>query len=107
MPVNVLVASSTDAGLTVLDTLLAARLVTSGTDAEGNDIDELAHEAILREWPRLRAWLNEDRDELRVLAHLESSSREWNAAGQAESELYAGRRLEAAEEVPCGEAERS
>ncbi len=99
VPVSVLVASGTPEGVSVLDTLLAARLVTAGTDAEGTDIDELAHEALLREWPRLRAWLDEDREELRVLAHLESASREWDATGRTETELYAGRRLEAAEEI--------
>jgi class 3 adenylate cyclase len=99
VPVNVLVASGTPDGLSVLDVLLAARLVTAGTDAEGTHVDELAHEALLREWPRLRAWLDEDRDELRALAHLESASRDWDASGRNESELYAGRRLEAAEEV--------
>ena len=43
-----------DAG-DVLDTLAAERLVTLG-DGEA----ELAHEALLREWPRLRGWLDED-----------------------------------------------
>src|SRR5207247_6247576 len=45
----------------LLDKLVQARLVT---------VDEktvqFAHEALIREWPRLRGWLNEDRESLRV-----------------------------------------
>jgi class 3 adenylate cyclase/WD40 repeat protein len=99
VPLDVLLASGTDGSAKVLDTLTAARLVTAGTDAEGTDIDELAHEALLREWPRLRDWLDEDRDELRAMAHLETAARDWDAAGRGESELYAGRRLDAAEGI--------
>jgi WD40 repeat protein len=85
----------------VLQTLTAARLVTAGTDAEGRDVDELAHEALLREWPRLRGWLDEDRDQLRSLAHLEAAARDWDTAGRPETDLYAGRRLEAIESLPA------
>ena len=45
----------------LLDAMAAARLVTV---AEGTV--EVAHEALIREWPRLRAWLDEDRDGLRL-----------------------------------------
>src|SRR6201999_4268639 len=31
---------------------------------------ELAHEALLREWPRLRGWIQEDQDTLRVYRNL-------------------------------------
>ena len=27
---------------------------------------EVAHEALLREWPRLRAWIQEDRESMRI-----------------------------------------
>ncbi len=99
VPLDVLLASGTDGSAKVLDTLTSARLVTAGTDTDGTDFDELAHEALLREWPRLRDWLDEDRDELRALAHLETAAREWDTAGRSESELYSGRRLEAAESI--------
>ncbi len=45
-----------DDGERVLATLIDARLLTVG-DGEV----ELSHEALLREWPRYRAWLDEDR----------------------------------------------
>ena len=43
----------------VLNTLADARLVSLGEDSA-----EVAHEALIREWQRLREWLNQDRDEL-------------------------------------------
>ena len=45
----------------VLSVLASDRLITVG-DGEV----EVAHEALLREWPRLRAWLDEDADGRRV-----------------------------------------
>ncbi len=99
VPTEVLLAGASDASQRVLHTLTAARLITADTDAEGRDIDELAHEALLREWPRLREWLDEDREELRALAHLETAARDWDGAERPESELYTGRRLDGVEGV--------
>ncbi len=59
---------------------------------------EVAHEALIREWSRLRSWLDDDRDGLRMLRHLDSASQEWEAAGRPTAELYRGGRLEAIEE---------
>src|SRR5262249_8097153 len=50
----------------VIDLLADRRLVTM---TEGTL--EPAHEALLREWPRLRGWIEEDRDALRIERHLE------------------------------------
>ena len=47
--------------LVLLDVLSAGRLVTLG---EG--MAEVAHEALLREWPRLRDWLEEDAEGRRL-----------------------------------------
>ncbi len=73
----------------VLAVLTAARLVI----ADEHTV-EVAHEALIREWPRLRAWLDEDRDSLRVQAHLTQAARDWEAAGRSAEDLYAGARLE-------------
>ena len=59
---------------------------------------EVAHEALIKSWPRLRGWLDNDRDDLRVLRHLHTASHDWAAAGKPDSELYRGGRLEAAED---------
>ena len=38
---------------------------------------DVTHEAIIREWPRLRVWLREDRDRLRVHRRLTEAVQEW------------------------------
>ena len=57
---------------------------------------EVAHEALLREWPRLRDWLEEDADGRRVHRHLADAAREWDERGRAPGDLYGGARLAAA-----------
>jgi WD40 repeat protein len=75
----------------VLAALADGRLVTvSGDQAE------VAHEALLREWPRLRRWLEEDADGRRLHHHLGAAAREWDAGGRDPGELYRGARLAAA-----------
>ncbi|HET8951022.1 MAG TPA: BTAD domain-containing putative transcriptional regulator [Solirubrobacteraceae bacterium] len=75
----------------VVSALAADRLITVG---EGEV--EVAHEALLREWPRLRAWLDEDADGRRVHRHLTEAARGWEASGRDAGELYRGSRLAAA-----------
>jgi WD40 repeat protein/DNA-binding SARP family transcriptional activator len=77
----------------VLSVLAGDRLITVG---EGEV--EVAHEALLREWPRLRAWLDEDADGRRVHRHLTEAVRGWDAGGRDAGELYRGSRLVAASE---------
>ena len=57
---------------------------------------EIAHEALLREWPRLQQWLAEDSEHRRTRHRLADAARSWRAAGCDESELYRGARLAAA-----------
>ena len=71
-----------------LAALVDGRLVT----VDGETL-EVAHEALLREWPRLRGWLEEDAEGRRLHQHLMNASREWQAAGRDSGELYRGARL--------------
>ena len=75
----------------VLATLADSRLVTVG---EGSV--EVAHEALLREWPRLREWIEEDTEGRRLRRHITEAATEWDAAGRDQGELYRGARLAAA-----------
>lgn len=59
---------------------------------------EVAHEALLREWPRLRTWLEEDVQGRRLHARLAAAARSWDAGGRDASELYRGTRLGSASE---------
>jgi WD40 repeat protein/tRNA A-37 threonylcarbamoyl transferase component Bud32 len=75
----------------VLATLSDSRLVTV---SEGSV--EVAHEALLREWPRLREWIEEDAEGRRLRRHITRAATEWDAAGRDQGELYRGARLAAA-----------
>ena len=75
----------------VLATLADSRLVTV---SEGSV--EVAHEALLREWPRLREWIEEDTEGRRLRRHITQAASEWDAAGRDRGELYRGARLAAA-----------
>jgi WD40 repeat protein/DNA-binding SARP family transcriptional activator len=72
----------------VISALTDARLLTA---SEG--MLEVSHEALLSEWPRLRDWLDEDRDGRRLHAHLAAAAREWNARSRDAADLYRGPRL--------------
>jgi WD40 repeat protein/tRNA A-37 threonylcarbamoyl transferase component Bud32 len=75
----------------VLATLADSRLVTVG---EGSL--EVAHEALLREWPRLREWIEDDAEGRRLRRHITRAATEWDAAERDQGELYRGARLAAA-----------
>jgi WD40 repeat protein/DNA-binding SARP family transcriptional activator len=57
---------------------------------------EVAHEALLREWPRLRGWLEEDVQGRRLHRQLSDTARAWDAEGRDSGSLYRGGRLAAA-----------
>jgi WD40 repeat protein/DNA-binding SARP family transcriptional activator len=80
-----------DAARPVLDELTDSRLLTV---SEGEV--EVAHEALLREWPRLRGWLEDDAEGRRLHRNLHSAANEWDAGGRDRGELYRGARLAAA-----------
>ena len=63
---------------------------------------EVAHEALLREWPRLRGWLEEDAQGRRLHHHLRDAARDWDARGRDPGELYRGARLAVALEWAAG-----
>jgi WD40 repeat protein/DNA-binding SARP family transcriptional activator len=74
-----------------LDALSDARLVTV---SEGSI--EVAHEALFREWPRLRDWLEEDAEGRRLHRHLSETATAWHESGRDMGDLYRGARLTAA-----------
>ena len=72
----------------LVELLVRARLVTSDDDTV-----ELAHESLVRAWPRLRSWLDDDVEGQRILRHLALTADTWDAMGRPDSELYRGVRL--------------
>ena len=77
----------------LIDRMVAARLVTSDGDAI-----ELAHEAVVRAWPRLRGWLEDDLEGQRTRHHLTQAAEDWARSEFQASDLYRGTRLAATRE---------
>ncbi|MBI5294798.1 MAG: protein kinase [Chloroflexi bacterium] len=78
----------------VIDVFGKARLLSFNRDPfTRNPTIEVAHEAILREWARLRTWLEESRTLIRMQRQLSNAAFEWVAAGRDDSFLLTGAKL--------------
>jgi WD40 repeat protein len=86
-----------DAGVaTVVGTLADERLLTTSRDETSEArLVEITHEALLHGWPRLRRWIERDREALLAHRRLTEASREWERSGRDEGLLYGGTRLAA------------
>lgn len=98
---------------TVINHFGRARLLSFDRDpvTRGPTV-EIAHEALLRAWPRLRGWLDENRAALRLSRLLTTSAAEWEAAARGDGFMLRGARLDqlaplAAGTVALTETERS
>ncbi len=64
--------------------LANARLLVTGRDAgSGQETVEVAHEALIRNWPRLRDWLQQDRDDLLQRREIGRATAAWTAHGDS------------------------
>lgn len=77
-----------DATQTVLKALADARLVTTC-----DDWVQVAHEALIREWPTLRGWLEDNREGLRLHRQLTEAAQEWLGSDREPGMLFRGVRL--------------
>ncbi|MCU0261946.1 MAG: hypothetical protein MUE78_13085, partial [Ilumatobacteraceae bacterium] len=90
----------------VIEQMTAARLLSVDHDPRSRvPTVQVAHEALLRSWPRLQQWIVEDRDQI-VEAHLRrEAAAAWVREDRDEGALYRGARLDRALELT--ESERS
>jgi hypothetical protein len=72
----------------VLGKLAAARVVVLGAGSAG-----LAHESLMQYWSRLRGWLAEEADGLRIHRQLADAAEAWEALDRDRDALYRGGRL--------------
>ncbi|WEB38091.1 hypothetical protein MOV08_01375 [Streptomyces yunnanensis] len=78
----------------VLERLARARLVTLD-----DGIADLAHEALIASWPRLRGWIEEHRERLRLHRKLTEAAQAWEELRHDVGVLYRGARLAAAKDA--------
>ena len=76
----------------IVDRLVDARLLITDESSV-----QLSHEALAREWPRLKEWLADDVEGQRIMRHVGASSAAWDAMDRPETELYRGGRLTTAQ----------
>ena len=85
-----------DAGGTRVDMtveeLVRARLITLDDDEV-----QVAHEALIRRWPRLRSWIDENRERLSFNRRLTRAAQEWEENGRQPDYLFRGAQLAQAE----------
>ena len=78
----------------VIDTFGQARLLSFNLDPlTRTPTAEITHEALLREWPRLRGWLDDGRADVRTQRALAGVAVEWEKADRDPSFLLHGARL--------------
>jgi energy-coupling factor transporter ATP-binding protein EcfA2 len=81
---------------TVVDAFVEARLLVSNVDPAfpaSDAIVEVAHEALLRQWPPLREAIEADRSLLRLRSEVERLAADWQHGEREESYLLRGGRL--------------
>jgi tetratricopeptide (TPR) repeat protein len=94
-----LITRSTDATMleAVLSILVDSRLVMTDVIPPGETkVVEVSHEALIREWPTLRDWLNQDREGLIRHRQLTGDVNDWLNLGRDPGALYRGAKLEQA-----------
>jgi DNA-binding winged helix-turn-helix (wHTH) protein/tetratricopeptide (TPR) repeat protein len=92
-------ALSMDAERTLVRTFVQQRLFVSLV-YDGEPVFGVAHEAMLRQWPRVTAWIAQHRQALNARARLEESARRWVGEGRrADLLLPRGKQLEEAREL--------
>lgn len=75
--------------------LANARLLTTSSDALKEQEVEVAHEALIRNWSRLRSWLSEDRLALLVQENIHEAASIWEASDNDKDTItHHGGRLE-------------
>jgi basic membrane lipoprotein Med (substrate-binding protein (PBP1-ABC) superfamily)/DNA-binding SARP family transcriptional activator len=78
----------------VIESFATHRLLSLDRDqATGAPTVEVAHEALLQEWDQLRAWIEQNRDDLRRHRELAAAASSWHAAGRSQDYVYTGARL--------------
>lgn len=72
--------TQTSADTTLVDALITARLLIADRDATGDQTVGFAHEALLRHWPRLTEWLQENQEFLRARSQAAAAADNWISA---------------------------
>ena len=73
--------------------IVTSEMVEKGGASGRVAVVDVAHEALIRQWPLLRKWINENRDILRQKRKIEAVAEEWREKGKAKGYLLQGKQL--------------
>lgn len=90
------------AAAAVLERFVEQRLVTLDVATA-----EITHEALLDAWPRLRSWIDADREDIRVRRFITAAAQAWAEAGRETAALLRGGQLALARDWAASEANRA
>lgn len=85
----------------VLDLFIGKRLLTARTDTI-----EIAHEALLSAWPKLRDWIDKDRVGIHIRGQLSIAAQIWQDTGRHQDYLYRSGNLATASDWAAGPGHR-
>jgi serine/threonine protein kinase/ABC-type glycerol-3-phosphate transport system substrate-binding protein len=89
----------------VIETFGRHRLLTFDRDPDSREPTvEIAHEALIGEWDRLRDWVEASRDDLRLHARIAAATEDWMRDGRSPDDLLTGSKLAQAEEAAGGDS---
>jgi WD40 repeat protein len=87
-------------GHALLNRFVDARLLVSNS-VEGERLVEVAHESLFRAWDRLKTWLGENREKLRLRDGIRRAALDWDAQGRtADLLVHRASRLQDARTLP-------
>ena len=79
-----------DQAATVVEKLVAARLLVVSEAPGGGERIEITHEALLDAWPRLVTWRREDAEGARMRDQVRAAVRQWEDRGRPRGLLWRG-----------------
>lgn len=85
-----------DAATNLVTALTNARLLVQSSGDDNQPVVEVAHEALLRSWPRLAEWIESKQDDLRLLRQVKAAALDWASHGKAQAFLWSDERLKPA-----------
>lgn len=74
--------------MAVLEAFVQARLlITASSEDDSSSNVRLAHEALIRSWPRLQQWIDDAQDFLHARSRLENAYNRWHEEKEKEGEI--------------------
>jgi WD40 repeat protein len=82
----------------VIQKLVDANLVVTDKPKEEVAIVNIAHEALTQHWGKLRGWLDDNRDAIKIQRDIEADAKKWQGSEQSKNALLQGLNLNIAKD---------